>query len=205
MVDPGLCNHIRSPLVYGYQDVSGSAFLNTPSSTLIDFLNYHFRINPMSSIKTDQRRASGYNTTLMFSPPMSRSQVDRSPAPRRASSRYSGQRLEPISEEITPADHHVFCQGGTSSNLERLQSRLQAAKRRSPELLTQIEDMAYEMSYLKAELQWHKESKQLFLKFRDTVLALVQEMEDSIEHTTMRLYECEQNYLGLWDDQSERI
>lgn len=71
--------------------------------------------------------------------------------------------LEPITEEITPADHHVFCFGGTTSNLERLSSQLQRSKRSSPDLRKQLEDLVYETSYLKAELQWHKETKQILL------------------------------------------
>ena len=74
-------------------------------------------------------------------------------------SRYTGQRLDPISEEITPVDHQILCLGGTSSNLERLQSRLQCVKRQSPDFKTQLEETAYKMGYLRAELQWHKETK----------------------------------------------
>jgi hypothetical protein len=68
-------------------------------------------------------------------------------------SRYPNERLEPISKEITPIDYQVLCLGGTSSNLERLPSRLQRAKRSSLDLKTRIEEFVYEMSYLKAELQ----------------------------------------------------
>ena len=67
-------------------------------------------------------------------------------------SRYPNERLEPISEEITSTDHQVLCLGGTSSNLERLLSRLQCAKQTPPDLKTRMEEFAYEMSYLKAEL-----------------------------------------------------
>lgn len=60
--------------------------------------------------------------------------------------------LDPILEEITPIDHEILRQGGTSSNIERLPSRLRQSKRSSSDLGQQIEDLVYEVSYLKAEL-----------------------------------------------------
>lgn len=111
-------------------------------------------------------------------------------------------RLEPISEEITPTDHQVLCLGGTSSNLERLQSRLQRAKRTSPDLRIQLEEFAYEMSYLKAELQWHKETKQILLQFQEKMFEVFTSLEDALARATARLQESEQQYLMLWASES---
>lgn len=116
----------------------------------------------------------------------------------------SGQRLAPISEEITPTDHQILCLGGTSSNLERLPSRLQLAKRSSPDLRAQLEEYAYEMSYLKAELQWHKETKQILLQFQENVFSIFHSMEDALCQVTERLHDSEQRYLSLWQSDLRR-
>lgn len=112
---------------------------------------------------------------------------------------YSARRLEPIAEELTPADHHVLCCGGTSSNLELLQSRLQKSKRSSPDYRKKIEELAYEASYLKAELKWHKETKQIFLDLQERMHAIFQTMEDTLARATARLHESERRYFQLWE------
>lgn len=116
--------------------------------------------------------------------------------------KMSQQRLKPISEEITPTDHYILCCGGTTSNLERLPSRLQRSKRLSPDLETQMEEYAYEMSYLKAELHWHKETKQILLQLQQKMLEIFRAMEDALSQTTARLHESERCYLSLWDSGS---
>lgn len=120
-------------------------------------------------------------------------------------SRYPIERLEPISEDITPADHQILCLGGTSSNLERLPSRLQRAKRSSPDLKTRMEDFAYEMSYLKAELQWHKETKQILLQLQERMYAVFNSLEDALSQATARLHESERQYLDLWQSESGKV
>lgn len=120
-------------------------------------------------------------------------------------SRYPNERLEPISEEITPTDHQVLCLGGTSSNLERLPSRLQRAKRSSLDLKTRMEEFAYEMSYLKAELQWHKETKQILLQLQERMYAIFNSLEDALSQATARLHESERQYLDLWQPDSAEV
>lgn len=113
-------------------------------------------------------------------------------------SRRSHQPLNPIPEEVTPADHEILCNGGTSSTLERLQSRLQRAKQSSPDIKKRLEEHAYEASYLKAELQWHKESKQIFLQFHEHITGIFSMMEDAIASSLARLHESERRYLSIW-------
>ncbi|CAG7958107.1 unnamed protein product [Penicillium salamii] len=107
--------------------------------------------------------------------------------------------LTPISEEISPADHEVLRNGGSSSTIERLPSRLQAAKRILPDDKTRSEQHAYEASYLRAELQWHKESKQVFLRFHERVSEIFGMMEDAIAESMTNLQEAERRYLSIWD------
>ncbi|KAJ5639163.1 uncharacterized protein N7484_007025 [Penicillium longicatenatum] len=123
---------------------------------------------------------------------------------------FSNSRLEPISEEITPADHYILCRGGTSSNLERLPSRLERSKRASPDLKKKLEEVAFESSYLKAELQWNKETKQILLNFHEQMHRVFESMEDYLAEATLRLQEAERRYLSLWErdsgsDQGVRI
>ena len=119
--------------------------------------------------------------------------------------RYPSQRLEPIAEEITPADHQILCLGGTSSNLDRLPSRLQRSKALSPDMTVRFEELAYETSYLRAELQWHKETKQILLELQNKVVDIFTSLEDALSRATACLHESEQRYLSLWDPKSGNV
>lgn len=110
------------------------------------------------------------------------------------------QRLDPISEEISPTDHRILCCGGTSSSLERLPSRLQQSKRISTDSRKQLEDIAYEMSYLRAKLQWHKETKQVLLEFQERMFNVFQSIEDTLSRASARIHESEYRYLKLWEN-----
>jgi predicted RNase H-like nuclease (RuvC/YqgF family) len=106
--------------------------------------------------------------------------------------------LNPISEEITPADHEILRHGGTSSNIERLPSRLKQSKRSSTDLRQQIESLVYEVSYLKAELQWQKESRQILQQFQERMFQLFHMMEDALAQATSKVHESERHYLNVW-------
>ncbi|GFF59606.1 hypothetical protein IFM62136_04246 [Aspergillus lentulus] len=107
--------------------------------------------------------------------------------------------LYSIAEEITPQDHEILLHGGTSSNIERLPSRLQMKKTQPPRSMKkQIEDLAYEVSYLKAELAWHAESKRALLQLQEQMYHLFYKMEDALVKVNTRLQEAEQRYLSLW-------
>ncbi|KAL4888221.1 hypothetical protein BDV59DRAFT_196630 [Aspergillus ambiguus] len=112
------------------------------------------------------------------------------PFPRRA--------LETVPEDITPADHEILLRGGTSSSIERLPSRLQRSKRASTDLHQQLEDLTYEVSYLKAELQWEKESKQTLLCFQDDMFRLFHQLEMALAQVSARLKDCEKRYYEAW-------
>lgn len=114
-------------------------------------------------------------------------------------STYNRYPLETISEEITPTDHHILCGGGTSSCIERLPSRIQQYKKMTPSSRQQIEDLTYEISYLRAELQWQRESREIFLRFQRKMFDIFGMMEDELAQSTTRLDEARSNYLGLWD------
>lgn len=106
--------------------------------------------------------------------------------------------LYSIPEEVTPQDHRILCHGGTSSNLERLPSRLQKGKAPVRDMKAHIEDLAYEISYLKAELSWNIESKQALLQFQKEIYATFYKMEDALGQANARLERAEQRYLSLW-------
>ncbi|KAJ5417427.1 uncharacterized protein N7487_000977 [Penicillium crustosum] len=113
-------------------------------------------------------------------------------------STYNRYPLDTISEEITPTDHYILCGGGTSSCIERLPSRIQQYKK-PPSSRQQIEDLTYEISYLRAELQWQRESREIFLRFQRKMFEIFGMMEDELAQSTTRLEEARSNYLGLWD------
>ncbi|KAL3459622.1 hypothetical protein BJX64DRAFT_279123 [Aspergillus heterothallicus] len=111
---------------------------------------------------------------------------------------YSPTSLYPIAEEVTPQDHQIFCHGGTTSNIERLPSSLRRSKVPIKSMKKQIEDLAYEVSYLKAEVSWHSESKQALLQFQEQMYQLFHQMEEALVQVNARMQEAEQRYLSLW-------
>ncbi|KAL4893420.1 hypothetical protein BDV59DRAFT_193232 [Aspergillus ambiguus] len=112
--------------------------------------------------------------------------------------RYPRRSLYSISEEITPQDHQILRNGGTSSNIERLPSRLQRSKTIFGSKTRYIENLTYEISYLKAELRWHTESKHALLQLQEEMYGLFHKMEDALVKVNTRLQEAEQRYLSLW-------
>jgi succinyl-CoA synthetase beta subunit len=65
-------------------------------------------------------------------------------------------------------------------------------------LKKRIEDLAYEVSYLKAEVSWHTESKQALLQFQEKMYQLFHQMEDALVQVNARIQDAEQRYLALW-------
>ncbi|KAE8133859.1 hypothetical protein BDV38DRAFT_274047 [Aspergillus pseudotamarii] len=105
--------------------------------------------------------------------------------------------LDPITEEITPVDHEILRHGGTSSSIERLPSRLQRSKRASTDIRQQLEDLVYDASYLRAELQWQKESKQALLQFHEDMFRIFHTIEDMLVQVAARLRDSEQRYFEV--------
>ena len=106
--------------------------------------------------------------------------------------------LYSIFEEITPQDHHILRNGGTSSNIECLPSRLQQSKTPLVSRRRHIENLTYEIGYLKAELAWHKESKRALLQLQDQMYEMLHKMEDALAKTNVHLQEAEKRYLSFW-------
>ena len=79
----------------------------------------------------------------------------------------------------------------------RLPSRLQQSKQASTDVHQQLEDLMYEVSYLKAELQWLKGSKQAMIHFRGEIFQTFHILENALIQVTMRLHDSEQQYLSL--------
>ncbi|OKP09729.1 hypothetical protein PENSUB_4881 [Penicillium subrubescens] len=61
------------------------------------------------------------------------------------------------------------------------------------------------MSYLKAELQWHKETKQILLQLQERMYAVFNSLEDALSQATARLHESERQYLDLWQSESGKV
>jgi hypothetical protein len=106
--------------------------------------------------------------------------------------------LYPI-EEVSPIDHQILHAGGSTSTLDRLPSRLQQTKsQRSLSLRDEMEELAYENSYLKAELAWNKETRQVLMQLRGRTLEAVSTLREALTETTSQLRRCEERYLELW-------
>lgn len=106
--------------------------------------------------------------------------------------------LHPI-EEVTPVEHRILHAGGSTSTLDRLPSRLQQYKsQKSLSLRDKLEELAYENSYLKAELTWNKETREVLLRLHGRTLEAVSTLEEALAETTSQLQRCEERYLELW-------
>ena len=106
--------------------------------------------------------------------------------------------LYPI-EEMTPLDHQILRVGGSTSTLDQLPSRLQQSKsQRSLGLRDELEELAYENSYLKAELAWNKETRQVLMRLHGRTLEAVSSLREALTETTSQLRRCEERYLELW-------
>ncbi|KAF5014890.1 hypothetical protein F66182_13970 [Fusarium sp. NRRL 66182] len=106
--------------------------------------------------------------------------------------------LYPI-EEVTPIDHQILNAGGSTSILDRLPSRLQQSKgQRSLSIRDELEELAYENSYLKAELAWNKETRQVLIQLREKALEAMSILEEALADTTSQLRRCDERYLELW-------
>ncbi|KAE8306242.1 hypothetical protein BDV41DRAFT_583489 [Aspergillus transmontanensis] len=99
--------------------------------------------------------------------------------------------------EITPQGHHILRHGGASSNIERLPSRLRQTEPPPRSLKKQVADMAYEVSYLKAELLWHAETKQALLQFQEQMYDIFKKMDDAIVQNNILLRDAESRYLDI--------
>jgi hypothetical protein len=112
--------------------------------------------------------------------------------------RFKSSPLYPI-EEVTPVDHQILHAGGSNSTLDRLPSRLQQSKnQRSLGLRDELEELAYENSYLKAELAWNKETRQVLMRLHGKTLEAVTVLSEALTETTSQLRRCEERYLQLW-------
>ncbi|PLB48769.1 hypothetical protein P170DRAFT_359145 [Aspergillus steynii IBT 23096] len=106
--------------------------------------------------------------------------------------------LYSIPEEITPQDHQILRNGGTSSSIEHLPSRLRQAKSPFQSKKRQIENLTYEVGYLKAELAWHSESRRALLLLQEQMYGVFHRMEDALIQANVRLQEAEHRYLSFW-------
>ncbi|EED22515.1 conserved hypothetical protein [Talaromyces stipitatus ATCC 10500] len=101
--------------------------------------------------------------------------------------RFKSSPLYPI-EEVTPVDHQILHVGGSTSTLDRLPSRLQQSKsQRSLSLRDELEELAYENSYLKAELAWNKETRQVLMHLHGRTLEAVSILSEALTETTSQL------------------
>lgn len=112
--------------------------------------------------------------------------------------RFKSSPLYPI-EEVTPVDHQILHVGGSTSTLDRLPSRLQQSKsQKCLSLRDELEELAYENSYLKAELTWNKETREVLMRLHGRTLEAVSVLREALAETTSQLRRCEERYLELW-------
>lgn len=102
-----------------------------------------------------------------------------------------------ISEEITPLDHQVLYSGGTSSQIERLPSRLQQSKSvPSKQPQTQVKELMYEVKYLEGELALNEDSREALLRFQEKIFKVFSVIEDASADAKIRVGQSEQRYVN---------
>jgi hypothetical protein len=62
----------------------------------------------------------------------------------------------------------------------------------------ELEELAYENSYLKAELAWHQETRQVLLQLQEKTFEAMSVLRGALIETNSRLRQCEERYLELW-------
>ena len=105
--------------------------------------------------------------------------------------------LDPIWKKSLPQTMKFYAVVACHPAL-RLPSQLQQSKQASTDIHQQLEDLIYKVSYLKAELQWQKESKQAMIHFQEEIFQTFHFLENALIQITMRLHNSEQQYLSLW-------
>ena len=110
--------------------------------------------------------------------------------------------LYTVTEELSPLDHQVLLNGGTSSRIERLPSRNRQSKLRQRSSSyyqeDQIVELAYETSYLRAQLAFNEESRQALLELRNKMTVILGMIDTALAEVSERLREADQNYLKLF-------
>ncbi|PGG97515.1 hypothetical protein AJ80_09684 [Polytolypa hystricis UAMH7299] len=105
--------------------------------------------------------------------------------------------LPPIPEEISPLDHQVMLNGGTSSAIERLPSRIQNAKQRSSSYYEEdrVQELTFENSYLRGEIFHREQYRHVLLKLKTMMEYVSGLMEEALSETATKLKEADQEYL----------
>ncbi|KAI1907856.1 hypothetical protein LOZ57_006797 [Ophidiomyces ophidiicola] len=113
----------------------------------------------------------------------------------------------PAIPEISTLDHQIFLNGGTTSKLERLPSRLQSHKKRSSSLYStdQLHDLSYENSYLRGELSRLEEYRYALLKLKSKVAFISEMIKEILEGTERSLRDTDSSYLKLYGIEADKM
>jgi predicted NAD-dependent protein-ADP-ribosyltransferase YbiA (DUF1768 family) len=62
----------------------------------------------------------------------------------------------------------------------------------------ELEQLAYENSYLRAELAWNQEARRVLMELQEKTFQATAIIREALVETNHRLKECERHYLELW-------
>ena len=131
--------------------------------------------------------------------------------PRKA--RTSAQIFKPLPgepEELTPLDHRIAIQGGTTSNIDYLPNRLKIHKTRiSKSPSEEIWELTQENGYLREELAYYKRAFKSTHDFKEEVSRAHRLLQQALQTMSRRAKDSEGQllqYWGIhWDDGNEEI
>lgn len=109
-------------------------------------------------------------------------------------------------ETFTRIDHFIFRKGGATSNTERLPSQLRESKKvMYPDPKKRIEELTYEVGYLRAELSFYKESNQALHELQQRLYDILRTMDEMLSQTNSALKQCTERYLKIWGIAAESV
>jgi predicted acylesterase/phospholipase RssA len=101
--------------------------------------------------------------------------------------------------EVTALDHLIGDHGGTTSTLECLPHRLRLTKEKEPETLKEhIEKLTRENGYLRQELAYYKETREILMRLYGSINESHRLMEDALCEASKGFATSEQRLLEYW-------
>ena len=101
--------------------------------------------------------------------------------------------------EVTALDHHIATHGGTTSNIEKLPSRLQFSKTHPPRTQSErIEELVHENSYLHQEIALYQETRGALMALHAKTVKAYELLQDGLQVLSQQVAKSEKRLLDYW-------
>ena len=100
--------------------------------------------------------------------------------------------------DVTALDHHIGCHGGTTSTSECLPHRLRVRSKNSKSVKARNEELTIENGYLQEELAYHKDTREVLMRFFESINEAHRLMKAALYQTSRSEAISEQRLLDYW-------